>query len=50
LSERSRVLHEILSCNPCNQVVCSQPLDRCIDRVTLVSVQLAVNQILETTE
>ncbi len=50
LSKRSCVLHEILACNPCDQVVCSQPMDRCIDRITLPLVKLAVDQVLGSTE
>lgn len=45
-SLKSIVLHEVLSCNPCNQTVCIQPSDRCVDRVLLSQVKLAVNQVL----
>jgi len=45
-SARSRVLHEVLDCNPCDQIHCVRPSDRCIDRIGLASVQLAVNQVL----
>ena len=50
LSKGSCVLHEVLACNPCNQVVCSQPPDRCIDRIALTSVKLAVDQVLGSAE
>ena len=46
MSARSRVLHEVLDCNPCGQVVCIRPSDRCIDRIGLASVQLAVGEVL----
>ncbi len=45
-STRSRVLHEVLDCNPCDQIHCVRPLDRCIDRISLASVKLAVNEVL----
>jgi ADP-heptose:LPS heptosyltransferase len=45
-STRSRVLHEVLDCNPCDQIHCVRPSDRCIDRISLASVQLAVNEVL----
>jgi len=45
-STRSRVLHEVLECNPCDQIHCVRPSDRCIDRIGLASVQLAVNEVL----
>jgi ADP-heptose:LPS heptosyltransferase len=43
---RSRVLHEVLDCNPCDQIHCVRPSDRCIDRIGLAAVQLAVNEVL----
>lgn len=45
-STRSRVLHEVLDCNPCDQIHCVRTSDRCIDRISLASVQLAVNEVL----
>jgi ADP-heptose:LPS heptosyltransferase len=45
-SARSRVLHEVLDCNPCDQLHCVRPSDRCIDRIGLAAVQLAVNDVL----
>jgi ADP-heptose:LPS heptosyltransferase len=45
-STRSRVLHEVLDCNPCDQIHCVRPSDRCIDRIGLAAVQLAVNEVL----
>jgi ADP-heptose:LPS heptosyltransferase len=46
MSARSRVLHEVLDCNPCDQIHCVRPSDRCIDRIGLAAVQLAVNEVL----
>jgi ADP-heptose:LPS heptosyltransferase len=45
-STRSRVLHEVLDCNPCDQSHCVRPSDRCIDRISFAAVQLAVNEVL----
>lgn len=45
-SARSRVLHEVLDCNPCDQIHCVRPSDRCIDRIGLAAVQFAVNEVL----
>ena len=46
MSARSRVLHDVLDCNPCDQIHCVRPSDRCIDRIGLAAVQLAVNEVL----
>lgn len=46
LSARSLVLQEVLDCNPCDQIHCVRPSDRCIDRISLASVQLAVSEVL----
>ena len=45
-SSRNRVLHEVLDCNPCDQIHCVRPSDRCIDRISLSSIQLAVSEVL----
>lgn len=45
-STRSRVLHEVLDCNPCDQIHCVQPSDRCIDRISVAAVQLGVTEVL----
>jgi ADP-heptose:LPS heptosyltransferase len=45
-SARSRVLHEVLDCNPCDQIHCVRPSDRCINRIGLAAVHLAVNEVL----
>lgn len=46
LSARTRVLHEVLDCNPCDQITCVRLGDRCIDRIGLGAVQLAVEAVL----
>jgi ADP-heptose:LPS heptosyltransferase len=45
-STHSRALHEVLDCNPCDQIHCVRPSDRCIDRISLASVQLAVIEVI----
>ena len=45
-STRSRVLHEVLDCNPCDQIHCVRQSDRCIDRISFAAVQLAVSEVL----
>ena len=47
LSRRSRVLHEILDCNPCNQQQCVRPADRCVDRISLYSVKMAIDEVMQ---
>jgi hypothetical protein len=46
MSARSRILHDVLDCNPCDQIHCVRPSDRCIDRIGLAAVQFAVNEVL----
>jgi ADP-heptose:LPS heptosyltransferase len=46
-SARSRVLHEVLDCNPCDQIHCVRPSDRCIYRISFAAVQLAVSEVLD---
>lgn len=45
-SPNSRVLHEVLSCNPCDQIQCIQPQDRCVDRISVEGVKMAVCEVL----
>jgi ADP-heptose:LPS heptosyltransferase len=45
-STHSRVLHEVLDCNPCDQIHCVRPSERCIDRISLALVQLAVTEVI----
>ena len=41
-----RILNEVLDCNPYDQSHCLRPSDRCIDRISLASVQFAVSEVL----
>ncbi len=43
----SKVLHYILDCNPCDQVTCVRPDDRCVDRISFEEVKAAVDSILQ---
>ncbi|MES2617840.1 MAG: glycosyltransferase family 9 protein [Bacteroidota bacterium] len=38
LGENSRILHHVLSCNPCNQIDCVVPENPCIQRITVLDV------------
>ena len=42
----SRVLHKVLDCNRCDQIHCIRPSDRCIERISLALVQLAISEVL----
>ncbi len=46
VSNKSEVLHHVLACNPCDQQHCSQPHDRCVDRVELAQVKVAILRVL----
>lgn len=41
----SKVIHYILECNPCDQITCVRPNDRCIDRISVEEVKSAVDLI-----
>lgn len=43
---KSKVLHYVLDCNPCDQITCVRPNDRCIDRISIEEVKLAIDSIL----
>ncbi|MDA1182321.1 MAG: glycosyltransferase family 9 protein [Bacteroidetes bacterium] len=45
-SLRSRVLHEILECNPCDQIHCVRLNDPCIDKISVLQVKNAVESVL----
>jgi len=45
-SSKSLVFHEVLLCNPCDQKVCIQPNDRCVDRIAVSQVKLGINKLL----
>jgi ADP-heptose:LPS heptosyltransferase len=44
---RSKVLHYILDCNPCDQITCVRPQDRCVDRISVMEVKNSIDSILE---
>lgn len=46
-NNRSRVIHHILPCNPCDQVNCAQPKDWCMDRIKIIEVQNAIDSLFE---
>ncbi|MFZ9754921.1 MAG: glycosyltransferase family 9 protein, partial [Bacteroidia bacterium] len=45
-SLRSRILHEVLPCNPCDQVHCVRPDDTCMMRISEAQVWAAVQELL----
>lgn len=45
-SLRSRVLHEILPCHPCDQVHCVRPDDSCMMRLSEAQVMTAIEEVL----
>jgi ADP-heptose:LPS heptosyltransferase len=45
-SLRSRVLHEILPCHPCDQVHCVHPNDSCMMRLSEARVWAAIEEVL----
>lgn len=46
-NSRSRVIHHILPCNPCDQVNCVQPNDWCMDRIKISEVQRNIDSLLK---
>ena len=42
----SRVLHEVLSCNPCDQIHCVHPENPCIQRISVEKVTQQIQEIL----
>lgn len=41
----SIILHKVLDCNPCDQIHCQFPDNPCIQRISIVEVELAVNEL-----
>jgi ADP-heptose:LPS heptosyltransferase len=41
------ILHSVLPCNPCQQKICSQPQDWCMDRIAVIDVLAAADAILQ---
>lgn len=46
-SEKSVVLHHVLSCNPCDQIHCVQPERPCITLIQVIDVLEAINGIVK---
>ena len=46
IGEKSKVVHHILDCNPCDQVHCVRPENPCINLVTLLEVEQNISEIL----
>lgn len=44
---RSKVLHYVLDCNPCDQITCVRPNDRCIDRILVAEVKRSIDVIMK---
>ena len=45
-NQKSRVIHHILECNPCDQVTCVQPNNWCMDKIKQDEVIKAITEIL----
>lgn len=46
IGDKSKVVHHILNCNPCDQVHCVRPENPCINLVTLLEVEQNIFEIL----
>ena len=46
IGEKSKVVHHILECNPCNQIQCIRPENPCINLVTVMEVEEKISEIL----
>lgn len=46
LGKRSRVVHHILPCNPCDQVHCIRPENPCIELATVMEVEEKISEII----
>ena len=44
-SIKSRVLHEVLACNPCDQIHCIRPENRCVNLISVAAVKLAIDKV-----
>ncbi len=45
--EKSKVLHHVLTCNPCNQINCVQPTNPCINLIQVTDVMSEIQRMLE---
>ena len=43
---KAHYLHEVLECNPCNQINCKYPNNTCMDRISVAAVQKKLNEII----
>ncbi len=46
IGKKSRVVHHILDCNPCNQIKCIRPESPCINLVTIEEVESKIIEVL----
>lgn len=46
IGPKSRVVHHVLDCNPCDQVHCVRPENPCINLVTLMEVEEKIEEII----
>jgi len=47
IGANKKVLHYVLDCNPCDQIHCVQPENRCIDMITVLEVREMVGVLLD---
>ena len=43
---KAHYLHEVLECNPCDQINCKYPNNTCMDRISVAAVQEKLNEII----
>ena len=43
---KAHFLHEVLECNPCDQINCKYPDNTCMDRISVAAVQKKLNEII----
>lgn len=46
IGTKSRIVHHVLDCNPCDQVNCVRPENPCINLVTLPEIELKISELL----
>ena len=47
MGKNSKVLHHVLTCNPCNQLDCVEPESPCITRIQVLDAELAIAELME---
>ncbi len=47
LSKNAQILHEVLHCNPCDQVHCKYPDAPCITRISAAQVKSAIDKLMK---